>query len=115
LTPATAAAVTHCLFFSLAPFCPAGNLKDLLTAAQLSGNVPRTVNSGDKLHPLFDPAADPKKSKDSHKIREKVSMGLRGGHTVALQCMNPPAVCCALVEAAFANKAEGQGGCNNRG
>lgn len=41
--------------------------------------MPRTVNSGDKLHPLFDPAADPKKSKDSHKIREKVSKGSRGG------------------------------------
>lgn len=57
------------------PLCsvPAGNLKDLLTAAQLSGNVPRTVNSSsNKDTAVFDPAADPKKSKDSQKIREKV-------------------------------------------
>lgn len=51
----------------------AGNLKDFMTAAQLSGNVPRTVNSSsDRERPVFDPAADPKKSKDSQKIREKV-------------------------------------------
>jgi hypothetical protein len=50
----------------------AGNLKDLLTAGQLSGNVPRTVNSGSREQPVFDPAADPKKSRDSHKIREKI-------------------------------------------
>ncbi len=44
-----------------------------MTAAQLSGNVPRTVNSStDRERPVFDPAADPKKSKDSQKIREKV-------------------------------------------
>lgn len=50
-----------------------GNLKDLLTAAQLSGNVPRTVNSSsNKDTAVFDPAADPKKSKDSQKIREKI-------------------------------------------
>ncbi|WIA22113.1 hypothetical protein OEZ85_004454 [Tetradesmus obliquus] len=49
-----------------------GNLKDLLTAGQLSGNVPRTVNSGSREAPVFDPAADPKKSRDSHKIREKI-------------------------------------------
>lgn len=56
----------------------AGNLKDLMTAAQLSGNVPRTVNSSaDRERPVFDPAADPKKSKDSQKIREKVSVGAR--------------------------------------
>lgn len=55
------------------PYIPAGNLKDLLTAAQLSGNVPRTVNSSsNKDTAVFDPAADPKKSKDSQKIREKV-------------------------------------------
>jgi hypothetical protein len=58
------------------PATPAGNLKDLLTAAQLSGNVPRTVNSShDRDKPVFDPAADPKKSKDSQKIRDKVGWG----------------------------------------
>lgn len=50
----------------------AGNLKDILTAAQLSGNVPRTVNSNTREMPVFDPAADPKKSRDSHKIRDKI-------------------------------------------
>jgi hypothetical protein len=51
-----------------------GNLKDFLSAAQLSGNVPRTVNSQTDRSKMavFDPAADPKKSKDSQKIRDKV-------------------------------------------
>lgn len=66
--------------------CAAGNLKDLLTAPQLSGNVPRTVNSGDKDKPVFDPAADPKKSKDSHKIREKVRQQTAQGEDCCHTC-----------------------------
>lgn len=55
-------------------FVCTGNLKDFLSAAQLSGNVPRTVNSQTDRNKMavFDPGADPKKSKDSQKIRDKV-------------------------------------------
>ena len=47
---------------------------DLLHAPQLSGHIPRTVNTGREqasgYH--YDPASDPKKSKDSLRIRDKI-------------------------------------------
>lgn len=73
ITPLPLVLLTHCCHVHvLRGGVHTGNLKDLLAAPQLSGNIPRTVNSGTREVPLFDPAADPKKARDSGKLREAV-------------------------------------------
>ncbi|KAI8473488.1 MAG: hypothetical protein J3K34DRAFT_518962, partial [Monoraphidium minutum] len=49
-----------------------GNLVDLLTCPQLSGRIPRTIERRDLPGATYDPADDPKKAKDSVRIRDKL-------------------------------------------